>query len=164
MTTSPASSRSPASSTSSDFFGNTAQLQLRPSPGIFRRSIGSESLRYTKYICAFQISARRKILCRMLLLNCALLPVWAAGFPELPQNLLTFSRCRAAPPSGSSPTAQRRFSHGLYHCCRRKGRRRKNDGLRHDDRRPHQGRQGSAARRRRARVRCSSSTRMPIPI
>ena len=44
-----------------NLLGNTAQLQLRPSPDIFRRSIGLKSLRYTKYICAFQTSTRRKI-------------------------------------------------------------------------------------------------------
>ena len=41
-------------------FGSTAQLQLRPSPDIFRRSIGLKSLRYTKYICTFQTLSRRK--------------------------------------------------------------------------------------------------------
>ena len=36
-------------------------MQLRPSPDIFRRSIGLKSLRYTKYICAFQVLSRQKI-------------------------------------------------------------------------------------------------------
>ena len=55
-------------------FGNTAQLQLRPSPDIFRRSIGLKSLRYTKYICTFQTLSRRKTSRRMLSLNRAVLP------------------------------------------------------------------------------------------
>ena len=42
-------------------FGSTAQLQLRPSPDIFHRSIGLKSLRYTKYICTFQTLSRQKI-------------------------------------------------------------------------------------------------------
>ena len=57
-----------------NLLGNTAQLQLRPSPDIFRRSIGLKSLRYTKYICTFQTLSRQKISRRMLLLNHALLP------------------------------------------------------------------------------------------
>ncbi len=57
-----------------NLLGNTAQLQLRPSLDIFRRSIGLKSLRYTKYICTFQTLSRQKISRRMLLLNHALLP------------------------------------------------------------------------------------------
>lgn len=43
------------------YFTNTAQLQLQPTPDIFRRSIGLKRLRYTKYICAFQVLSRQKI-------------------------------------------------------------------------------------------------------
>ena len=55
-------------------FGSTAQLQLRPSPDIFRRSIGLKSLRYAKYICTFQTLSRLKTSRRMLSLNRAVLP------------------------------------------------------------------------------------------
>ena len=62
-----------------NLLGNTAQLQLRPSPDIFRRSIGLKSLRYTKYICTFQTLSRQKISRRMLSLNAAVLPVTACA-------------------------------------------------------------------------------------
>ena len=55
-------------------FGSTAQLQLRPSPDIFRRFIGLKSLRYAKYICTFQTLSRLKTSRRMLSLNRAVLP------------------------------------------------------------------------------------------
>ena len=74
--------------------GNTAQLQLRPSPDIFHRSIGSKSLRYcaavggfaalrmrhapcgyTKYNCTFQTSPCQKISRHPLLLINSELPL-----------------------------------------------------------------------------------------
>ena len=50
-------------------------IPLRPSPDIFRRYCSSKSLKYTKYSCAFQTLYQQKISRRMLLLNCAVLPL-----------------------------------------------------------------------------------------
>ena len=55
-------------------YGNTAPLHLRPSPDIFRRSVGSKSLTCTKHACTFQTLPRQKISRRMLSLNGAVLP------------------------------------------------------------------------------------------
>ena len=54
---------------------NTAQMHLRPSADIFRRSIGSESLTCTKHARTFQTLPRQKISRRMLSLNRAVLPL-----------------------------------------------------------------------------------------
>jgi len=71
--------------------GNTAQLHLRPSPDIFCRSVGSKSLKYTKYSCTFQTLARQKISRRMPSLNDAVLPLLYTFFPEMKEPQKDFA-------------------------------------------------------------------------
>ena len=87
-------------------FGSTAQLQLRPSPDIFRRSIGLKSLRYAKYICTFQTLSRLKTSRRMLSLNRAVLPYVSESAESMASSSAAcFSGVGASSGSSSSSRA-----------------------------------------------------------
>ena len=90
------------------------------------------------------------------LLNCALLRFRLPDFRSCRQNLLAFSRCRAAPPSGSYPhCAKEDFPMAYTIAVAGKGGVGKTTicGMMID-----------VPRREAARVRCWLWTRMPIPI
>ena len=97
-------------------FGSTAQLQLRPSPDIFRRSIGLKSLRYTKYICTFQTLSRLKTSRRMLSLNRAVLPY----VPESAESMASSSAACSSGVGASSGSSS--SSRAACTCATRRAR------------------------------------------